>query len=134
MTIRKLTDSDRQQFLTLAGEIQDALPDPLWFIPFSDEELQNLFTTIQGYGVFSEEDELLAFGMLLPIYRDIAESVAENAIGLGGCMVSPRARGQNLMLRINRKLTEVAREQGCREMYAMVHPDNAPSGRWRNSA
>ena len=56
-------------------------------------------------------------------------SLERKGAELGGSMVLPDYRGQNLMYDVNKKLLEVAKENGIEYLVATVHPENIASNR-----
>ena len=124
--IRKVTDTVRK-----------SLVNDSWFIPMSDETMDNMFaadTTLSVYGAF--DDGVLAAVALIDIDPEemldlvSAMDLPLSACGeLGACVVLPDHRGKNLMYLVCRKLISIAQEMGLKYLVASAHPDNIASNR-----
>ena len=94
-----------------------------------------LYEIVEKYAWFTNEQltQLIAIsGLILTetFYgeiRDVLGLQGKKIAEVGGSMVLPEYRGQNLMLKINKMLVELAREQGYEHLVATVHPDNVAS-------
>ena len=83
-------------------------------------------------GIFDGEKLVAISGLILTetFYgeiRDVLGLQGKKIAEVGGSMVLHEYRGQNLMLKINKMLVELAREQGYEHLVATVHPDNVAS-------
>ena len=133
--IKKLDKRHHEAFKTINIETRKTLVDPSWFMPFSEENIENLFnegSTLIVYGCFIDgtlagvslfdfnEEEFAELSKLLGI---------ENKKGaeLGGSMVLPAYRGQHIMYDVNEALIKVAKEMGIEYLVATAHPDNIAS-------
>lgn len=136
--IKKLDKSNQQDFINFNRIIRSNIQNPSWFMPFSEENMTQTFdegNTLVVYGAFV--DECLACISLFDTNKEEfselskAVGVSPNKKGaeLGGSMVLPDYRGQNLMLDVNLKLIEVAKSMGIDYFVATVHPDNIASNR-----
>ena len=136
--VKRLDKSNQQDFINFNRVIRKNLQNPAWFMPFSEENMIHTFdegNTLIVYGAFV--DGVLACISLFDTNQEefkelsVASGVSLDKKGaeLGGSMVLPEFRGQNLMLDVNNKLVEVAREMGIEYFVATVHPDNVASNR-----
>ena len=136
--IKRLNKSNQQDFINFNRIIRENLQNPEWFMPFSEENMLHTFdegNTLVVYGAFVD-GELACISLFDTNEEEFKElSVAckanpnKKGAELGGSMVLPKFRGQNLMLDVNNKLLDVAKEMGIDYFVATVHPDNAPSNR-----
>jgi RimJ/RimL family protein N-acetyltransferase len=136
--VKRLDKSNQQDFINFNRIIRQNLANPKWFMPFSEENMTHTFdegNTLVVYGVFVD-GVLAAISLFDHNYYEfkelsIAVGVSPDKKGaeLGGSMVLPEFRGQNLMLDINTKLISVAKEMGIDYFVATVHPDNIASNR-----
>lgn len=132
MKTRHLTTSDRKIFDEFNGVILDALKNKEWFIPFDKDDpvLEESHDYFIGY---FDGDKLAAISALifdehfLGELREITGLGGKKIAEVGGSMVLPEYRGQNLMLQLNRKLVSYARDEGYEYLVATVHPDNVAS-------
>ena len=136
--VRRLTKNNQQDFINFNRIIRENLANPKWFMPFSEENMTHTFdegNTLVVYGVFVD-GVLAAISLFDTNYEEFKElSLAVNVspkkkgAELGGSMVLPEYRGQNLMLDVNNALLNVAKEMGIDYFVATVHPDNIASNR-----
>lgn len=133
--IKRLTSANHQDFININKVIRENISNPSWFMPFSEENLQNTFnedSSLVIYGAFID-NKLGAVSLFDTNQEEFAELSkacgvsTEFGAELGGSMVLPDFRGQNLMLEINLKLIEVAKQMGLKYFVATVHPDNIAS-------
>ena len=132
METRHLTTSDRKIFDEFNSVILDALKNKEWFIPFDKDDpvLEESHDYFIGY---FDGDKLAAISALifdehfLGELREITGLGGKKIAEVGGSMVLPEYRGQNLMLQLNRKLVSYARDKGYEYLVATVHPDNVAS-------
>ncbi len=134
--LRRLTHDDMEEFLAICREIEEVIANPDWFHAFSRETAEFFFgpdNTHVIYGCFV--DGILA-GVSLYDYDQVQHAwisdpcgVAPEALGaeIGGSMVRPAFRGQNIMYEINARLIEEAKKQGLSYFVATAHPDNVAS-------
>ncbi len=134
--IKRLTHEHIEDFLALCREIEKAIANPDWFHAFSRETAEFFFgpeNTHIIYGCFV--DGSLAGVSLYDYDRAQHAWISEpcgipaDALGaeVGGSMVRPAYRGQNIMYDINAKLVEEAKKQGLTYFVATAHPDNIAS-------
>ena len=136
--IKKLNKTNQNDFINFNRIIRNNLQTPAWFMPFSEENMQHTFdegNTLVVYGAFVDGN-LGAISLFDTNFEEFKElsiiaGVSPNKKGaeLGGSMVLPDYRGQNLMLDVNLKLIEVAKQMGIEYFVATAHPDNVASNR-----
>lgn len=133
MITRQLTIKDKQLFNEFNKKILDVITNSEWFIPFSPDDEQVLMPDHDLFlGIFDGEKLVAISGLILTetFYgeiRDVLGLQGKKIAEVGGSMVLPEYRGQDLMLKINKMLVELAREQGYEHLVATVHPDNVAS-------
>ena len=133
MITRQLTIKDKQLFNEFNKKILDVITNSEWFIPFSPDDEQVLMPDHDLFlGIFDGEKLVAISGLIVTetFYgeiRDVLGLQGKKIAEVGGSMVLPEYRGQNLMLKINKMLVELAREQGYEHLVATVHPDNVAS-------
>ena len=133
MITRQLTIKDKQLFNEFNKKILDVITNSEWFIPFSPDDEQVLMPDHDLFlGIFDGEKLVAISGLILTetFYgeiRDVLGLQGKKIAEVGGSMVLPEYRGQNLMLKINKMLVDLAREQGYEHLVATVHPDNVAS-------
>ena len=136
--VRRLDKSNQQDFIEFNRIIRANLSNPEWFMPFSEENMRHTFdkdSTLVVYGAFVD-GVLAAISLFDTNEEEFKELSVVANVGLdkkgaelGGSMVLPQYRGQNLMLDINNELVSVAKEMGLNYFVATVHPDNVASNR-----
>ncbi len=134
MEYRFLTEEDSARLDRLVDTIEASIVDEEWWLPIQDLAREHFFDPqwTVFYGAF-DDGELVAACALFMTDNEYGESAA--AIGLssphvaeiGRCMVDPRFRGCNLMLRLNEYLLAYAKSAGVRHVIATAHPSNIAS-------
>lgn len=134
--IRPLSVDDRPALEGLFAVIEAALPEREWWLPVQDIAREHFFdfSWTRFYGAFDGERLIAASALFLNKfeYGDSAKVIGiplEGTGEIGRCKVHPDYRGQNLMLRLNRTVFEVARDKRLQRVIATVHPDNTASCR-----
>ncbi|MBE5733561.1 MAG: GNAT family N-acetyltransferase [Clostridiales bacterium] len=133
--IKRLSKEHHQQFKLINAKIRKALVNQKWFMPFSEENINNMFnegSTLVVFGAFIDGDlgAVSLFDANNDEFAEMAKTVGYcEKIGaeLGGSMVLPEYRGKNLMLEINYALINEARKMGIEYFIATAHPDNVAS-------
>ena len=136
--IKRLNKNNQQDFINFNRIIRANLQNPSWFMPFSEENTKHTFdegNTLVVYGAFidGELGAISLFDTNFEEFKELAQILGVNpskkGAELGGSMVLPQFRGQHLMLDVNLKLIEVAKEMGINYFVATAHPDNLASNR-----
>lgn len=137
MEIIRLTKEHHSDFVHINEVIRQSLDNPLWFMPFSKENLVNTFeesspltvcgavvdNTIACVSVIDKDES--EWSELCDAVGIKSKKVAE----LGGSMTLPEYRGQGLMQKVNLALIQIAKEQGLEYLVATAHPDNIASNK-----
>ena len=136
--IKILSKKNHNEFKLINKRITETMADKSWFMGFSEYVLENMFekeSTLVVYGVFID-GTLAAVSLYDANYDEFSElakvcGMPKEKIGaeLGGSMVLPEYRGQNLMHEINLALIENAKASGIDYFVATAHPDNIASNR-----
>ena len=120
-------------FNALSSDALRVLEHPSWF-RFGQIELDEMLISdeIITLGAFSDDNELMAVSGLFFDERKCSDIIKKlNLKGkvaeIGGCMVSPKFRGNKLMYTIALELVELARKSSCKHIVATAHPDNLAS-------
>ncbi len=134
--IRRLTKNDMEAFRHVNNETDRYITNKDWFHIFSDSTVAHFFSDANTHVIFGcFIDEELA-GVSLYDYDPeqcawLSEAcrMAEDKKGaeLGGSMVLPKFRGNNVMYDINTALKAEAKKQGLAYFVATAHPDNIAS-------
>lgn len=136
--IKKLNKTNQNDFINFNRIIRNNLQNPAWFMPFSEENMLHTFdegNTLVVYGAFVDNvlGAISLFDTNVDEFKELSliagVSPDKKGAELGGSMVLPDFRGQNLMLDVNNKLIEVAKEMGIEYFVATAHPDNVASNR-----
>ena len=133
-TFRKLNIKDKEKLDKLIDIIEKNLTNNAYWLPMQAEARNHFFDenwTI-FYGAFKDDNLISACALFLNEfeYGESAEKLNLNkseVAEIGRCMVNPDYRGNNLMLTLNSKLLDVAKQMGKKYIIATAHPDNIPS-------
>lgn len=132
--IIKVTIDKIENIYNLHNFIIDNLENKEFFIPYTKEEVKHICKEENGIiiGVFIE-DKVIAMSAIefdsnneVMFAKDINFiNDNENVIEIGGCMVAPEYRGNNLMQIMNELLLEkVIENENIRYIGATAHPQN----------
>lgn len=136
MEIRRLDKTFLNEYKKLSKTVLDLLQDKSWFIPFDEDVIDSMFeedSSLIVYGCII--DGVLAAVSMLDLnweeFIEIGEAASidlnKKGAEMGGSMVLPAFRGQNLMLEMNRALLEEAKKNQFSFLLATAHPDNKAS-------
>ena len=135
LTYRTLINSDREVLLALQSRVLSALPDPRWYFPSEEWEMEHWFETGEAIGCF-EDSTLCGFGVLSPAEGRENHSYAcalgqdpQRTFDFHDVMVDVPYRRRGIHTRLIALFTEIVRNRGGRAIYATVDPENAPSRR-----
>ena len=134
MEIRIIEQNDAQKLKNLIDCIEAHVVNPQWWLPIKKEAYDNFLNPewTLFLGAF-EKEELVGASALFFNEFEYGESLSAIApqpipvAEIGRCMVRPSFRGHNIMLTLNRKLLEIAKERKIRTLIATAHPDNIAS-------
>ena len=137
MEIIRLTKENHADFVHINEVIRQNLDNPLWFMPFSKENLVNTFRdnsslTVCGAVVDNKLACVSVFDKDESEWSELCDAVgikSKKVAELGGSMTLPEYRGQGLMQKVNLALIEIAKEQGLEYLVATAHPDNIASNK-----
>ncbi len=133
---RRLTAKDVDAFFQINQEIAKHVAVAEWFTPFSIETVARMLgenNTHIVIGCFVDGE--LAGVSLFDHDREQCKWLAEVTgadpkkwgAEVGGSIVLPSFRGQNIMFEINERLIAIAKEMGVDYFVATAHPDNVAS-------
>ncbi len=133
--IKVLDKSFSEQFTALSNTVYDNLQNREWYIPMSQENMQNALENDMFTVVGALKDGVLAGVSLIDRtpeeFCDLVDVAGadKNKKGaeLGACMVLPDFRGNNLMYLMNTELVKLAKQSGIEYLVASAHPDNIAS-------
>ena len=133
--IKKLTSEQKADFSQMNDATVDMLVDKSFLIPFSNEEIEDLFSDNAKdvvFGIFHENEMAAMAGLYFDLrdfesQKDYLDIDFSKTGEIGGCMTSSEHRGKGYMLTLNKELTEVAREMGLKHIVATAHPENYAS-------
>ena len=135
--VKKLTEIDLPNIRHVTEVVRKSLAHDSWFIPMSDETMDNMFSvnsTLTVFGAF-DEGELAAVALIdtdPDEMRDLTSAMDLDVSAggeLGACVVLPDHRGKNLMYLVCRQLITVAEDMGLAYLVASAHPENIASNR-----
>jgi RimJ/RimL family protein N-acetyltransferase len=130
---RVLTESDAAALDDLIEVIESNLEHKEWWFPITKKSRSLFFDGKSAVlmGAFYGNKLVAASGMFF--YEVLSETnvstLSDELAEIGRCMVLPKYRGDNLMLKLNRELVAKARELGKKGLVATAHPDNIASCR-----
>jgi RimJ/RimL family protein N-acetyltransferase len=130
---RVLTESDAAALDDLIEVIESNLEHKEWWLPITKKSRSLFFDGKSAVlmGAFDGNKLVAASGMFF--YEVLSETnvstLSDELAEIGRCMVLPKYRGDNLMLKLNRELVAKARELGKKGLVATAHPDNIASCR-----
>ncbi len=133
---RRLTHNDVEIFYNINQEIAKHLTNTEWFSPFGLESAKHILGEnnthvvygcfidgeLAGVSLFDYDKEQCAW-LSKAVNADPAKWGAE----VGGSIVLPKFRGQNIMFEINDIIKKKAKEMGVDYFVATAHPDNIAS-------
>jgi len=135
MQIKQLDENFFEEIFLLYKEIENNLENPLWLYPCTKEWLQSMLAAENGkalYGVFSDNNELMAVQCLSPTMKKVTELLNLNEqeiIEVGSAIVLPKFRGKGLAFEVAKELIEITKTNGYKNIVAKSHPDNIASNK-----
>ena len=134
MVIKRLTSADQSKLDHLIQIIEDSLLDADWWLPIQETARVHFFDSSWTifYGTFDGEELVGASALFLNQFefKEAALHIGvplDGTAEIGRCMVNPKCRGNNLMLKMNKVLVDVAKENGVKRIVATAHPSNESS-------
>ncbi|MBE5745772.1 MAG: GNAT family N-acetyltransferase [Clostridiales bacterium] len=135
MTIRKLTEKDKNLLYNLINNIEANLEDKTFWLPIKDKAKENFFNEnwTLFYGAFKDDKLIGACALFFNEY-EYGETLSylkhipiNSCAEIGRCMVHPDYRGNNIMQLINAKLIKEAKKRNINYILATAHPKNFAS-------
>ncbi|MCD8180657.1 MAG: GNAT family N-acetyltransferase [Firmicutes bacterium] len=139
MIIKELEIKNQKALSDLIDEIEETLESGEYWLPINDISREHFFDKewTRFYGAF-EDGELIAAAGLFLNPHEFGESLSQlgdaaplinMTAEIGRAMVKPAYRGKNILLDINRRITEEAARLNKAYLIATIHPNNMPSQR-----
>ncbi len=131
--LSQLTPADSPAVLALQDVMLTALPDPLWYVPSTPEEVLEGLESGDAFG-FSAKGSLVGYAAFSPwqdrgdkAYAPKVGHAAENTFDVHDVIVHPDYRRRGMHSAFLLLFEEAARAMGGSAIYATVDPGNAPS-------
>ena len=132
--LKKLTSADKNIYFELLDSVVLGMKNPDWFIYPTEEEKQILFddNKVVTYGFF-EQQKLVGISSLSLGQKGLEDVLRFAKIDsplvaeVGLCATSVDFRGNNIMLKLNQKLVQQAKQKGLKFVLATAHPNNVAS-------
>lgn len=125
---------DEKQLINLINTVINGLENPNYFIPYEEWELEQIFDKTYAPIVGAYVGEKLVGMAQLYVREDFVEDISKvlginkyKVCELGGCLVLPEYRGNNIMYQLLKVLVELARTMNFNYCIAMAHPENIAS-------
>ena len=128
--IKKLTSEHKADFSQMNDATVDMLVDKSFLIPFSNEEIEDLFSDNAKdvvFGIFHENEMAAMSGLYFDLcdfesQKDYHDIIFSKTGEISGCMTPSEHRGIEYTFTLTKELTEVARELGLKHMVVTSHP------------
>lgn len=134
---RKIDVDNKETLIELINSVLSNLERKEFFIPFTDEEIEEMFDSEKTiiYGAF-EDDKLVGTAQLYLQEESYIENIKElidlqdsKVVELGGYLVLPEYRNQGIMKKLESILIDEAKEKEYEYIVITVHPENIPSNK-----
>ena len=135
LVYKKIEEKDKEQLFKLIDIVLGGLPDPAWFMPYEQWELDNMFDEVNYaplYGAY-DGDRLVGMAQLyvsqdmLKDFKDEFGLSDKKVCELGGNLVLPEYRGLGITTKLQTMEMELAKELDFDYIISMAHPDNIGS-------
>lgn len=131
---KEIEKKDEKQMRELINAALLNLENPEFFIPFKDDDIENMFNKNKAitYGAYDNK-KLVATGQLYfaeEYVKEIKEKLCienKKVSEFGGYLVLPNYRNQGIMRQIQEQLILEARKVNFEYAVITAHPDNKPS-------
>lgn len=139
LTYKKIDESDKEQLFNLIKVVLTGLPNPDFFIPYEQWELDNMFDDVNYaplYGAY-DGDKLVGMAQLYVSQDMLADFKKEYGLTkykvceLGGNLVLPEYRGRGITTTLQILELNLAKTLGFDYIISMAHPDNI--GSWKTA-
>ncbi|MBE5819798.1 MAG: GNAT family N-acetyltransferase [Clostridiales bacterium] len=136
ITYKKINVDNRQELIELMENVLNKLERKEFFIPFTENEIEELFqenNTI-SYGAFHNEKLVgtaqlyLEDNFIKNIKKEI-NLVSDKVAELGGYLVLEEYRNEGILKELEKRLIKEAKEKDYEYIVVTVHPDNLPSNK-----
>ena len=131
--MRTLSFESMRNIASLQERAVAALPDRRLFYPLSREELLESLYLDEAAGIFTEENELVAFALVVNNRKSDrslasdADTAPEQTLTFDVVVVDEKWRGHSFHRRFIDWAVSLAKEKGATTLLATVDPDNIPS-------
>ena len=137
ITYKKISVDNRQELIELMENVLNKLERKEFFIPFTEEEIEELFKENKTmiYGAFDNEKLVGTAQLYLEGWDYINEIkkeinlVSNKAVEIGGYLVLEKYRNKGIMKELQKRLIKEAEEQEIEYILATAHPENVPSNK-----
>lgn len=133
---KKISKEDKNKSIALVNTVLDSLERKEFFIPFSEEEIEELFDENKTINVGAYDDERLVGTAQLYLdetyVKEIKEKLdlqSDKVIEMGGYLVLEEYRNQGIMKKLETLLIEEAKKLGYEYIVITVHPENIASNK-----
>lgn len=134
LVYRKIVKEDEKQLRELIKVVLEDLERPEFFVPFSEEEIQDILdeSKVIAYGAYDNE-KLVGSGQLFldeKYVEDIKKAIKiddSKVLELGGYLVLEEYRNQGIMKKLQEILSKEAQKTGFDYAVITAHPDNVSS-------
>ena len=133
---RKITKQEKKKLITLIDTVYNSLERKEFFIPFLEEEIEELFDEkkTMNMGAYNGEDLVGTAQLYLDesYVKEIKETIGlqdRKVIELGGYLVLEEYRNQGIMKKLETLLIEEAKKLDCESIVITVHPENIASNK-----
>ncbi|MBQ6992595.1 MAG: GNAT family N-acetyltransferase [Clostridia bacterium] len=134
---KKISVDNRQELIELMENVLNKLERKEFFIPFTDDELEEIFQENKtiSYGAFDNEKLIGTAQLYLEGWDCINEIkkeinlVSDKVVEIGGYLVLEEYRNKGIMKELEKILIKEAKENNYEYIIITVHPDNLPSNK-----
>ena len=135
LVYKKIEEKDKEQLFKLIDTVLGRLPDPSYFIPYEQWELDSMFDEVNYAPLYGAYDGGKLAGMAqLYVSQDMLDDFKKEfglteyrVCELGGNLVLPEYRGLGITTKLQSMEMELAKKLGFDYIISMAHPDNVAS-------
>lgn len=136
ITFKKITKEDKDKWIILMRTVLDGLERKEFFIPFKDEEIDELFEENEAIHMGAYDGEKLVGACSLYLDETYVKNIKKElnlqnskVLELGGYLVLEEYRNQGIMKKLEMLLVEEAKKLGYEYIVITVHPENIASNK-----
>lgn len=137
---KKINVKDKEKLIRLIDEVLTNLERKDFFIPFTDDEIEEMFDNnkVIIYGAY-DEDKLIGTAQLyyeqsyIGDIKKIINLKSDKVAELGGYLVLENYRNQGIMKNLEKILIKEASNLNLKYIVITVHPDNIASNKTTES-